>query len=122
MNIYSGVDLIEISRIAESIENFNNRFLNKIYTTEEQEICKKNIPSLAARFAAKEAVSKALKTGIGLIQWTDIEILKDQTGAPTLYLHNNAKIKADELNIKNWSISLSHSKKHAIAMVTALAH
>ncbi len=120
MKIFSGIDLIEISRIATSIEKYQIRFLNRIYTPQEQQICGQNMASLAARFAAKEAVSKALQSGIGTIQWTDIEILKESTGAPLLFLHHQAQKKADQLHITAWSISLSHTKGFAIAMASAI--
>ena len=120
MKIFTGVDLIEISRIASSIEKYQTRFLNRIFTQNEQNLCENNTASLAARFAAKEAVSKALQTGIGTIQWTDIEILKEPSGAPRLLLHNEAQKKADQLDIIIWSISLSHTKSHAVAMATAI--
>lgn len=120
MKIFTGVDLIEISRIASSIEKYQTRFLNRIFTQNEQNLCENNTASLAARFAAKEAVSKALQTGIGTIQWTDIEILKEPSGAPRLLLHNEAQKKADQLDIIIWSISLSHTKFHAVAMATAI--
>lgn len=121
MKILSGIDLIEISRIASSIEKYQTRFLNRIYTPQEQQLCGQNTASLAARFAAKEAVSKTLQTGIGTVQWTDIEILKDTAGAPILILHHQAQKKADQLKITTWSISLSHTKEFAIAMASAIS-
>ena len=121
MKILNGIDLVEIKRIKNSIETYQQRFLNRIFTAAEQALCDDNFASLAARFAGKEAVSKVFKTGIGKIQWTDIEILRDECGAPTLTLYAEAQKKADELNIIDWSISLSHTKDHAIAMVTAIS-
>jgi holo-[acyl-carrier protein] synthase len=76
--------------------------------------------SLAARFAAKEAVSKALGCGIGAVGWHDIEILRGSEREPTLTLHGAALKLADDLGFLQWSLSLSHTRLHAIAMVVAL--
>ena len=80
------------------------------------------IESLAARFAAKEAAAKALGTGIWRngIGWTDIETVRDeQTGAPTLHLHHGAQARAATLGWRDWTVSLSHDRGHAIALVVA---
>jgi len=79
-----------------------------------------NIASLAARFAAKEAVAKALGTGIGLITWHEIEILRGNANQPILALHHSAAQKAQELNLTHWSISLSHTSKLATAIAVAV--
>ena len=116
----TGVDLIEISRLAELDSKIKTRFLNRIYTPKEQEICGSNQASLAGRFAAKEAVSKALGSGIGEIHWKDIEILKGEEGEPILHLHQKALILSNQLGIKLWSISISHNKTTAIAYVVGI--
>ena len=87
----TGVDLVEIERIRKSIQRHGVRFLNRVYTVDELSYCQGRVESLAARFAAKEATSKALGTGIWRngIGWTDIEVGRDpKSGAPHLLLHN----------------------------------
>ena len=112
-----GTDLVEIDRIQKAIEK-NSRFLQKVYTEEEIRYCqrKKNPwQSFAARFAAKEAVSKALGTGLGKIGLTDIEVQNQSTGQPQIVLHGAAQIFAQTHGIKRVHISLSHSEVYAIA-------
>ena len=120
MKVVCGVDLIEIERMQRSIERYGERFLERVYTEAELAQVKRRAPSLAARFAAKEAVSKALGTGIGPVHWKEIEIMRGPAGAPVLNLYGNASRLSAEKNILSWSISLSHSETHAIAMVVAL--
>lgn len=120
MKLKTGVDLIEISRIDAAISRHENRFLERIYTPAELELCGGRAESLAARFAAKEAIAKALGCGIGDVVWKEIEILHDANRAPVLKLYGKAAQKADELGLANWSVSLSHSQSHAIAFVVAI--
>jgi holo-[acyl-carrier protein] synthase len=119
MNLRNGVDLIEIERIAGIVDRHGLRYLERVYTPAELDLCGNSIESLAVRFAAKEAVAKALGCGIGIISWQEIEILHDDHNAPVLVLHGNATQMATELGLRNWSISLSHSRDHAIAFVVA---
>ena len=119
MILRTGVDLIEISRIEEVIARHGKRYLERIYTPAELEQCGKSSESLAGRFAAKEAVAKALGTGIGDVTWKDIEILGDEQHVPTLALYGAADQKAKELGLQNWSVSISHSMSHAMAVVVA---
>ena len=120
MNLRTGVDLIEISRIEEVVSRHGKHYLERIYTPAELELCGKRAESLAGRFAAKEAVAKALGCGIGEVEWKEIEILGDKQNAPVLQLHDKAAQKADELGLASWSVSLSHSQNHAIAFVVAI--
>lgn len=120
MNLRTGVDLIEISRIEEVISRYGRHYLERIYTPAELELCGKRIESLAGRFAAKEAVAKALGCGIGDVTWKEIEILGDEQNAPTLTLHGAAGQKAGELGLTTWSLSISHSQSHAVAFVAAI--
>jgi holo-[acyl-carrier protein] synthase len=119
MTIRSGVDLLEISRLKEALEKYGERFLARIYTPAECELCAGNPASLAVRFAAKEAVAKALGTGLGDVSWTEIEILRADTGAPQLHLHGKARVLAGKLGLTQWSISLSHTRENAIALAVA---
>ena len=116
----NGVDLIEIDRIARSMDRYGDRFLERIYTPTELEQCKGKPASLAARFAAKEAVSKALGCGIGEVGWREIEIRRDPYGRPELYLSGEAQRLASQLGLAEWTVSLSHTDKLAIAFVVAL--
>lgn len=120
MKLATGVDLIEISRIEEVVSRHGKHYLERIYTPAELELCGKRAESLAGRFAAKEAVAKALGCGIGDVKWKEIEILGDEQNAPVLHLHGGAAQKADELGLANWSVSLSHSQSHAIAVAVAI--
>jgi len=110
-----GVDLVEIERIERACRRWGERFKAKVFTPEELRLCNGQISCLAARFAAKEAVAKALGTGVGPISWREVEILGDDSGKPYLRLHGKALAKAQELGIKGWSISLAHSRAMAIA-------
>ena len=120
MNLRTGVDLIEISRVGEVIARHGKHYLERIYTPAELEQCGKRTESLAGRFAAKEAAAKALGCGIGDVGWREIEILGDDQNAPVLTLHGAAEKKAKELGLTNWSVSISHSLSHAIAFVVGI--
>jgi holo-[acyl-carrier protein] synthase len=121
MILHTGVDLIEIERFEATYRRHGERFLARIFTVEEILVTEKRIESLAVRFAAKEAVSKALGTGIGDIGWKEIEILRGESREPTLVLSGNARRKAQEQGIDTWSISLSHTRAMAIAFVVGTA-
>lgn len=120
MILRTGVDLIEISRIEEVISRHGKHYLERIYTSAELEYCGKRVESLAGRFAAKEAVVKALGSGIGDVTWKEIEILGDEQNAPVLILSGEAEKMAKELGLSNWSVSISHSQSHSVAMVVAI--
>lgn len=118
-----GVDIVETARIEDLLGNHPERFLERCFTKGEQEDSKSNkrqYEHLAARFAAKEAVLKALGTGWSNgIGWTDIEVVKEPSGKPILNITGRAKEIADELGIRSWHLSLSHISTHAIASVIA---
>ncbi len=120
MILRTGVDLIEISRVSEVIARHGKHYLDRIYTSAELEQCGKNLKSLAGRFAAKEAVAKALGTGIGAVTWKEIEILGDELNAPMLNLCGAAELKSKELGLTAWSVSISHSMSHAVAVAVAI--
>jgi holo-[acyl-carrier protein] synthase len=120
MKLATGVDLIEIARIEEVISRHGKHFLERVFTTAELEQCGKRTESLAGRFAAKEAAVKALGCGIGDVTWKEVEILGDEQNAPVLTLHGVAKQKADEQRLVTWSVSISHSQSHSVAVVVAI--
>ena len=113
----TGVDIIEIDRIRRSMERWGDRFLNRVYTESEIDRYGHRVPSLALRFAAKEAVMKALGTGIRGMRWRDIEILAEPSGKPLVNLYGNARDKAHSLGLDNLAISLSDSREFAVAFV-----
>lgn len=120
MAILCGVDIIEIDRIKQSLESCGDGFRDRVYTDNEIEYCENRkaarFESYAARFSAKEAVSKAFGTGIGKsVSWKDIEIAKDISGRPYVILKGNAKALFEEMKGINISLSLSHCKEYAVA-------
>ena len=118
-SLYVGVDLIEIERIGLTYSRYPRRFLEKIYTPAEQAYCRGRAPQLASRFAAKEAVMKALGTGVRGVSWRDIEIQRKRGRAPEIVLHDRAKARAEKMGIVRIAVSLSHSREFAIASVVA---
>ncbi len=114
-----GVDIIAIGRIARALERFGDRFLARVYTPAEVHYCRGRVPELAARFAAKEAISKALGTGLVGISWNEMEVLADRRGKPLVRLHGRALARAEALGLNEWAISLSHDDGRAIAFVVA---
>jgi holo-[acyl-carrier protein] synthase len=119
MALSVGVDLIGIGRIRRAIERWGDRFLSHVYTPVEIAYCRGRVPELAARFAAKEAISKALGTGLYGITWTEMEILADRRGKPLVTLYGRALARAQALGLSEWAISLTHSNDQAIAFVAA---
>lgn len=115
-----GIDMIENQRVAASLARFNDRFLRRFFTAGEQTDCGNQPHRLAARIAAKEAVAKALGTGIGAVKWVEIEIrINNEHRRPTLHLHGAAARLASELGLKEWDVSLTHTQTYAAAMVVA---
>jgi holo-[acyl-carrier protein] synthase len=114
-----GVDIIEIERIEVVLRRHGERFLQRVYTPKEQAYCRGRVPELAVRFAAKEAVSKALGTGLRGIAWKEMEILGDERGKPLVHLHGRARARAEELGLFEFAVSLSHSREYAVAFVMA---
>ncbi len=124
MTLSTGVDIVELDRIRRAVERYGNRFLARIYTPEEIAHCGDRLPELAARFAAKEAVSKALGVGINHmsahgIGWREVEVLPDPLGKPLVRLSGRARQLAQEQDLHEWAISLSHGRDYAVAFVVA---
>lgn len=115
----TGVDMIEIERVERGIGRFGQRFLDRFFTPAEQAQCAGRASSLAGRYAVKEAVGKALGTGIGDVGWRDIEVLGDARGRPFLTLHNEARRLAAQRGLSEWAISISHTADLAIGFVVA---
>ncbi|MCO6452466.1 MAG: holo-ACP synthase [Caldilineales bacterium] len=116
----TGVDLIEIHRIEQALDRHGQRFLQRVFTPAEIARYGDRMHSLAARWAAKEAVAKALGCGIGTVRWVDIEVMNGDDGSPDLRLYGDAAARAEKLGLQQWSLSLSHTNELAIAFVAAL--
>ena len=117
MKLTTGVDIIEIPRIRQVLERYGERFLERVYTSGEIAYCRGRPPNLAARFAAKEATMKALGTGVRGVGWKDIEVVRQESGAPSIRLHGRAERRAERLGVREISLSLSHSEDYAVAFV-----
>jgi holo-[acyl-carrier protein] synthase len=112
-----GVDIIEIGRVEKALAKFGDRFLDRVYTKLEAAFCRGRTSELAARFAAKEAVMKALGTGARGVAWREIEILPNHRGKPLVYLHGRAAARAGRIGLGAVDISMSHSREYAVAFV-----
>ncbi|MBI4312898.1 MAG: holo-ACP synthase [Chloroflexi bacterium] len=112
-----GIDIIEIERIAETVRRFGERFLRRIYTDGEIAYCRGRAPQLAARFAAKEAMMKALGTGVRGVGWRDIEVVRSRGGPPAILLHGRALKVAERQGVTQSALSISHSREYAVASV-----
>jgi holo-[acyl-carrier protein] synthase len=121
MIVGSGIDLVEIDRIQQSMDRYGQRFLNRVYTAAEQAYCqrkRKSAESFAARFAAKEAGAKALGTGISQgVNWLEIEIAREPGGRPTLLFHGRAAQIAARLNVTRAALSITHTGTLSMASV-----
>jgi len=121
MIVGTGIDIAEVPRIAESIERFGDRFIQRVFTEGEVRYCESKAnraERYAARFAAKEAAMKALGTGWNCgVRWRDVEVVRQPGGRPTIQFHGKAAEWAARLNGKHVSLSLSHTREQAIASV-----
>lgn len=123
--LMTGVDLVKIPRVERMLLRYGDRFLHRVYSQDEIRFSRGRPAELAARFAAKEAVSKALGVGVRLltpdgITWHEVETLNERSGRPYLVLHGRAEDLAKAQGLHTWSVSLSHDGGLAIAMVVAL--
>jgi holo-[acyl-carrier protein] synthase len=118
-----GVDVVEVERIERAIARWGNAFVHRIYTAAEIVRARTGVtpaPRLAARFAAKEAVMKALGVGWRALAWRDIEITNDMAGRPVVHLHGSAQRIAAERGVHQVLVALSHTHDHAVAHAVAL--
>ena len=118
----TGIDLIEVKRIRDSLTRFGDRFRARVYTAGEVAYCDarrlRSYESYAARFAAKEAAAKALGTGIGMgVSWREIEVFRQPGRAPTVALSGRAAARAESLGVRSITLSLTHTAEYAMAMV-----
>lgn len=121
----TGVDLVDIPRIERALDRFGDRFLARVYTTDEVRYSRGRPAELAARFAAKEAVAKALGVGMRVLSpagigWLEVETLNEISGKPYVILHGRARALAEAQGLTEWAVSLSHDRGIAIAFVVAM--
>lgn len=118
-----GSDICSIKRIEATYERFGNRFLDRILTNGEKQYVlsrpKDFLSRVASRFAAKEATSKALGTGFIGVGWKEIEVVRLQSGAPTIKLHGRARQRAEYIGFSHFEVTMSHEREYAIAFVMA---
>ena len=119
-----GTDIVEINRVQSAYKRFGKRFLKRVLTEREIKYVTSNskslIQRLAGRFAAKEATSKVLGTGLRGVYFKEIEIIREPSGAPKIVLHKRALKKAKEKRLTNFEVSISHERDFAVAIVVAL--
>ena len=120
VNIAVGIDIIEVSRVRKVYEHHGERFLKRVFTEREVLQCRGKVTRLAGRFAAKEAISKALGTGIHGVAWREMEIVQLRSGRPTVTLHGNAKRRADLLGISAFDVSIADLAELSIAIAVAV--
>ncbi|HZY41987.1 MAG TPA: holo-ACP synthase [Anaerolineae bacterium] len=121
----TGVDILYIPRVEKALERYGQRFLDRCFTAPEIRSCRGFASEFAARYAAKEAVSKTLGVGLRImarngIKFHDVEILPDRYGKPYVHLHGYAAERAQELGLKEWAVSLTHEKEYTVAFVVAM--
>ncbi|MDX9803548.1 MAG: holo-ACP synthase [Dehalococcoidales bacterium] len=117
--VSTGIDIIEISRIKEAVASWDSAFLNRVYTRSELDICKSSPASLAGRFAAKEAVLKAINSSQLTCNWREIEILASASGRPLLKIHGNMASAYKEKRCQGIDVSISHCRDYAVAVAVA---
>jgi holo-[acyl-carrier protein] synthase len=120
VNIAVGIDIIEVARVRRVFERHGERFLKRVYTEREILQCRGKPARLAGRFAAKEAISKALGTGIHGVAWREMEIVQLRSGRPTVSLHGNAKRRAELLGISAFDVSIADLAELSIAVAVAV--
>lgn len=120
VNVAVGIDIIEVDRVHKVYERHGERFLKRVFTELEVQQCRGKATRLAGRFAAKEAISKALGTGIHGIAWHEMEVVQLRSGRPTVRLHGNAKSRAELLGLSAFDVSIADLVQFSIAIAVAI--
>lgn len=116
--MWVGIDLVKVGTVAEAVEEHGERYLDRVFTAQEQVDCRGEALRLAARFAAKEAVMKVLEVGRDqAVAWTDIEVIRQTAGAPRVALHGEAAKIAELRGIAQLLLSFTHEEEYAAAVV-----
>jgi holo-[acyl-carrier protein] synthase len=118
-SLAAGIDAIELARVQKTLARHPERFLSRVFTELEIAFCRGRVRELAVRFAGKEAMMKALGTGVRGVGWREIETLPDRRGKPLVYLHGRAKRRAEQIGMGQPEVSLTHSDLLALAFVVA---
>jgi holo-[acyl-carrier protein] synthase len=118
--IQVGVDIVEIGRVRAAVDRHGDGFRRRVYTELEWQQCGRSYPSLAGRFAAKEAVMKAL--GVGGMRFRDVEIRRSPSGKPEVHLSGRMRARADRLGIQGITVTISHSRDNAVAVAIVERH
>ncbi len=117
-----GLDIIRVDRIREALEQFGDRFVERVLTPAESRYVRGRPETFAGRWAAKEAVSKVLGLGVRGIGWRDIEIERLPTGQPAVRLHGRAAARADQLGLERVAVSITHEREYALAIAFGIRH
>ena len=120
VNVAIGVDMIEVERVRKVFEHHGERFLRRVYTEDEIRQCRGKAARLAGRFAAKEAISKALGTGIHGVSWREMEVVQLRSGRPTVRLYGIAKLRALQLGLSAFDVSIADLAQFSIAIAVAV--
>ena len=120
VNVAIGIDIIEVERVLKVYQHHGERFLKRVFTEMEVRQCRGKATRLAGRFAAKEAISKALGTGLHGVTWREMEVVQLRSGRPTVTLHGNAKRRAELLGISAFDVSIADLKDFSIAVAVAI--
>lgn len=120
VNVAVGIDIIEVDRVRKTFARHGERFLQRVFTVAEIEQCRGKATRLAGRFAAKEAISKTLGTGMHGIGWREMEIVQLRSGRPTVRLHGNARKRAELLGLSAFDVSIADLQQFSIALAVAI--
>jgi holo-[acyl-carrier protein] synthase len=120
VNVAVGIDIIEVERVRKVFAKHGERFLHRIFTDNEILQCRGKATRLAGRFAAKEAISKALGTGLHGVKWREMEIVQLRSGRPTVRLHGVAKVRAQQLGLSAFDVSIADLAETSIAIAVAV--
>src|SRR5947199_10875421 len=119
-NVAVGIDIIEVERVRKVFEKHGERFLHRVFTDNEILQCRGKVTRLAGRFAAKEAISKALGTGLHGVKWREMEIVQLRSGRPTVRLHGFAKSRAEQLGLSAFDVSITDIALFSVAVAVAV--